>query len=118
MFQRYKPFCKQKDTIHTYKNGLAFWTVNRNFFDGIGVPRDAYRHEGQDTQGTRTHETTQTTGKLQESIFKKLLLITALFTWDILKHNISIKRYCGKNIFLSHGYLKAKVSSLQKYKSR
>jgi len=27
----------------------------------------------------------------------------ALFTRDILAHNIAIKRYCNKNIFLSHG---------------
>jgi len=38
----------------------------------------------------------------------------ALFTQDILTHNIAIKRYCDKNIFLSHRYIKAKVSSLQK----
>jgi hypothetical protein len=28
----------------------------------------------------------------------------ALFTRDILVHNIVIKRYCDKNIFLSHGF--------------
>jgi hypothetical protein len=38
----------------------------------------------------------------------------ALFTRDILMHNIATKRYCDKNIFLSHGCLKAKVSSRQK----
>jgi len=35
----------------------------------------------------------------------------ALFTRDILTDNIAIKRYCDKNIFLRHRYLKAKVSS-------
>ncbi len=29
----------------------------------------------------------------------------ALFTRDIFAHNIAIKRYCNKNIFLSHGSL-------------
>jgi hypothetical protein len=38
-------------------------------------------------------------------------LFKALFKRDILTHNIAIKRYYDKNIFLSHGYLKAKVSS-------
>ncbi len=28
----------------------------------------------------------------------------ALFTRDILAHNIAIKRYCNKKIFLSHGF--------------
>jgi len=36
---------------------------------------------------------------------KKLPLPKALFTQDILTHNISIKRYCDKNIFLRHGSL-------------
>ena len=36
----------------------------------------------------------------------------ALFTRDILAHNISIKRYWDKKIFLSHGFQwLAKVSS-------
>jgi len=42
----------------------------------------------------------------------------ALFTRDILTHNIAIKRYCDKKIFLSQGCLKAKVSSWQINKSR
>jgi len=28
----------------------------------------------------------------------------ASFTRDILAHNIAIKRYCDKKIFLSHGF--------------
>ena len=35
----------------------------------------------------------------------------ALFTRDILTHNIAIKRYYDKNIFLSHWFLLVKVSS-------
>ncbi len=38
-------------------------------------------------------------------------IVKALFTRDILAHNIAIKRYWDKNIFLSHGYLKGKVTS-------
>jgi hypothetical protein len=41
----------------------------------------------------------------------KILHLKALFTRDILTRNTAIKRYCNKNIFLSHGYLKAKVGS-------
>ncbi len=40
--------------------------------------------------------------------------VKALFTWDILAHNIAIKRFCNKNLFLSHGFQwLAKVSSKQ-----
>jgi hypothetical protein len=56
--------------------------------------------------------------KIGKAIFREkqaTSLITlqdkALFTRDILTHNISIKRYCDKKIFLSHGFLLAKVSS-------
>jgi len=41
----------------------------------------------------------------------KCVQVKALFTRDILTHNIAIKRYFDKNIFLSHGCLKAKLSS-------
>ncbi len=31
---------------------------------------------------------------------KTVVAVNALFTQDILTHNIAIKRYCNKNIFL------------------
>jgi len=42
---------------------------------------------------------------------KTELLFKALFTRDNLTHNIAIKRYCDKKIFLRHRLLLAKVSS-------
>ncbi len=36
-----------------------------------------------------------------------------LYTLDILTHNIAIKKYCDKKIFLDHGCQQAKVSSYQ-----
>jgi hypothetical protein len=35
----------------------------------------------------------------------KITQLKALYTRDILTHNIAIKRYCDKNIFLRHGSL-------------
>jgi len=41
-----------------------------------------------------------------EQVFTK-----ACYTLDIFPHNIGIKRYCDKEIILSHGCLKVQVSS-------
>jgi len=48
---------------------------------------------------------------LRKIILYIFVLFKALFIRDILAHNIAIKRYCDKKIFLSHRFLLAKVSS-------
>ncbi len=52
--------------------------------------------------------------KIEISLIFLWIRLMSLFTRDILTHNIAIKRYCDKKIFLSHGYLKGKVSSYLK----
>ncbi len=42
----------------------------------------------------------------------RMCKLRALFTRDILAHNIAIKRYCDKKLLLSHGFQRqAKVST-------
>jgi len=43
--------------------------------------------------------------KDSQLVIRKKLLRKALITRDILAHNIAIKRYCDKNIILSHRFL-------------
>jgi len=47
------------------------------------------------------------------NIFYMIILgqLKGRFTLDIFARDIAIKRYCDKKITLSHGFLKAKVSS-------
>ncbi len=46
-----------------------------------------------------------------------IFLVKAWLTRDILTHNIAIKRYCNKKIFLSHGFQwLTKVNSYQNLK--
>ncbi len=49
--------------------------------------------------------------KLKIDLSLKSSHCKASFTRDILTHNIAIKRYCDKKIFLSHWLIMAKVSS-------